>query len=426
MSKFQLILLGIFGVFILIAVGVLSIYRGGSSASATVLLWGDIPSHDFQIFLNNSLLNQDRSLTIVYEEKSGESITAEFTEALARGTGPDLIILTDDNLWRERDKILLVPSRSISERDFKNTFVEGGEIFLTTEGVYALPLNIDPLVLYYNRDILTSAGQVRPIAYWDEIYQTALALSQRDAAGNLVRSAIALGEASNIPNFKSVISLLMLQAGTPIVGTVGGVARPVLTTNPGLPVVPAESALDFYTQFANPTRNYYSWNRSQIDAQTHFTSGDSAYYLGFASELRAIRAKNPTLNFAIAPVPQSRVSNQVLTFGRVRGLAISRGSRQPAQALEAAIKIISREASVALSSVTLLPSSRRDILADKPSDAGFSVFYDAALQTRTWLDPEPTQTRNIFREMIESVTSGRARVSEAVSRAQREMEPLMR
>lgn len=426
MSKFQIILLAVFGVFILIAVAVFSLYRGAGSASATVVVWGDIPLYDFQSFLTDSGLNQDRNLTIVYEEKASESLSLEFTEALARGVGPDLIIISDDRLWRERDKLMLIPSRSVSERDFKDTFVEGGEIFLTTEGTYALPLTIDPLVLYYNRDILTSAGQVRPIAYWDEIYQTALALSQRDAAGNLVRSAIALGEASNIPNFKSVVSLLMLQAGTPIVGTVGNSVRPVLTANPGLPVVPAESALDFYTQFANPTRNYYSWNRSQIDAQTHFTSGDSAYYIGFASELRAIRAKNPTLNFAIAPVPQSRVSNQVITFGRVKGLAISRGSRQPVQALEAAIRIISPEASLTLSGVTLLPSPRRDVLATKPSDAGFSVFYDAALQSRTWLDPEPEGTRAIFREMVESVTSGRARVSEAVNRAQREMDSLMR
>lgn len=41
---------------------------------------------------------------------------------------------------------------------------------MTKDSIIAFPLTIDPLVMYWNRDILSNAGIVKPPAYWDEIY----------------------------------------------------------------------------------------------------------------------------------------------------------------------------------------------------------------------------------------------------------------
>jgi multiple sugar transport system substrate-binding protein len=426
MSKFQIILLGVFGIFIVIAVAVFSLYRGGGAGTATVTIWGDISSYDFSLFLNDQSLVQNGNISISYEEKRSETIDAEFTEALATGVGPDLIIITQDKLWKEKSKLLPIPYSSISERDFTATFVEEGELFLDSEGIYALPLSIDPLVLYYNRDLLSAAGQARPIAYWDEIYTAATVLSKKDAAGNLTQSVMALGEARNIPHAKDILSLLFLQAGTPITSRVGPELRSQISNNFDLPVAPSVSALDFYTQFSNQSRSYYSWNRSLLDAQTHFTSGDSAYYLGFASEFRILRNKNPNLNFAVAPVPQSRVSGRTITFGRLRGIGISRATKNPEAALSVATNLVSREGALLFSEVLTLPPARRDLLSEKPTDSVFSVFYDGALQSRGWLDPSSLETRSIFNEAIESVTSGRARTTEAVSQVNRAVEALIK
>ncbi|MDP2642126.1 MAG: extracellular solute-binding protein [bacterium] len=426
MSKFQIILLVVFGIFIVVAVAVFSLYRGSGAGNFTVTVWGDISSYDFNLLLQSPNFLQDRSITINYEEKPADSIESDFTEALARGTGPDLIILTQDKLWKNRPKLTVIPYQSISERDFKNTFIEEGELFLDETGIYALPVSIDPMVLYYNRDLLSAAGQARPMAYWDEIYAAATNLSKKDAAGNLVTSVMALGEARNIPHAKDILALLMFQAGTPITGFVGPDLRSRIADNEGLTIAPGESALEFYTQFANPTKTYYSWNRSLAGAQTNFTSGDSAYYLGFASEFRTLRSKNPTLNFGVALAPQSRVSGKTVTFGRVRGVAISRGSKNSGAALVVATKLISKEAALALSQALALPPARRDLLALRPTDAVFSIFYDAALQSKGWLDPDTVVTAAIFRDAIESVTSGRARTTEAVNKADREVEALIK
>ncbi len=426
MSNFQIILLVLFGVFIVVAVAAFSLYRGSSATDVKIVVWGDISSFDFEHLLSIPVFSQDQTVSVAYVEKSSNTIESEFTEALAQGIGPDLIILTQDKFLKEKPKLVPIPYESISERDFKQTFVEEGELFLGEDGIYALPLSIDPLVLYYNRDLLSNAGQARPIMYWDEIYAAALNLSKKDAAGNLVSSVLALGEARNIPHAKDILSLLLLQAGTPITEFSGSTLRSQLINNFNLPISPSQAAFDFYTQFSNQTKAFYSWNRSLIDAQTHFTSGDSAYYLGFASELKALRNKNPTLNFSVSLVPQSRVSGKIITFGSLRGVAISRGSRNTAAALTVATKLVSKEVVLFLSQELLLPPARRDLLSQKPTDTAMSVFYNAALQSRGWLDPDTLATNIIFREAIESITSGRARTVEAINKVDREIEALIK
>ncbi|MGB3922281.1 MAG: hypothetical protein WBL19_03385, partial [Minisyncoccia bacterium] len=212
----------------------------------------------------------------------------------------------------------------------------------------------------------------------------------------------------------------------PITTNVGGSLKAQVAESFNLPRTPGEAALEFYTQFSNPARPYFSWSRSLLDAQTHFASGDSAYYLGFASEYRVLKNKSPNLNFGLSLVPQSKVSTRVTTFGNLRAVAISRGSRNPAVALEVAGYLTSRDSAGLLSGVMLLPPARRDLLSRKPTDAVLSVFYDAALQSRGWLDPSDKQSDLIFREAIESVTSGRARVLEAIGKLNRDLDSLLK
>src|SRR3989344_9368796 len=159
MSKFQVILLAVFGFFIVMAVLAFALYRGGSSSEALVTVWGDISSADFNVLLNNTAAIRDKKILIRYVEKPLDSLDQDFTEALAQGKGPDLLITTQDKFWKQKAKLLAIPYESISEGDFKNTFIEEGELFLTTEGIYALPLSVDPMVLYYNRSLLSAAGQ---------------------------------------------------------------------------------------------------------------------------------------------------------------------------------------------------------------------------------------------------------------------------
>ena len=426
MSKFQIGLLVVFGAFILIAVILFARTKGSSAPQVSLTVWGSLSSFDFANLLAGAGLDKNDALAFNYVEKSADSLDADFTEALAEGKSPDLVIIPVESLLTEKSKLLLIPSTSVTPADLASTFIEEGSLFQTAAGTYALPLYVDPMVLYMNMDLFSKASLAVPPAYWDEIYDYISKLTVKDDAGNITTSAIALGGVKNIPHEKDILSLLMLQAGTPITAYSGDSLVAVMNQGTNTSQGPAQAALTFYTQFADPTKSFNTWNGSLLPADTNFASGKSAMYLGFASELPLLKAKNPTLNLSIAPVPQSRVTGKAVTFGRLYGVAISRGAKSPVGALQGALALVGKASVVALTSSTSYVPVRRDILSTKPVDQAGSVFYGAALQSKGWLDPDPTKSKDIFGTMADSVVSGRARVEEAVNTANAALNALIK
>ncbi|MGB3922068.1 MAG: hypothetical protein WBL19_02175, partial [Minisyncoccia bacterium] len=68
MSKFQIILMAVFGAFIVIAVIIFSTYRGASGGETTITIWGDIPSFDFGQLLNTPAFSESRTFSVAYRE----------------------------------------------------------------------------------------------------------------------------------------------------------------------------------------------------------------------------------------------------------------------------------------------------------------------------------------------------------------------
>jgi len=54
------------------------------------------------------------------------------------------------------NKLYTIPYAAYTERTFRDTNIDGAQLFLSTTGVTALPLLVDPLVTYYNKDILAA------------------------------------------------------------------------------------------------------------------------------------------------------------------------------------------------------------------------------------------------------------------------------
>jgi len=335
-----------------------------------------------------------------------------------------MILLPHDLIMRFADKVVPIPYSTFSERTFKDTFVEEGELFLSPTGALALPFTIDPLVMYWNRDVFSSASLALPPKLWGEFADLAVTLTEKDTRLNITKSALAFGEFTNIVNAKEILSALIFGAGNPITSRGPEGIRTVLSDKLGATLFPAQVALDFYTQFSNPAKTVYSWNRALPSSKNFFTSGDLAIYIGFASELSDIYRKNQNLNFDVAPLPQARDARVKTTYGTMQGIAILRTSPYIADAYSVAGILVSSENLALFSEVTGLPPVLRDLLANKPTNPIQVVFYNAALQARGWLDPEPMKTSAIFKDMIESLSSGRLKTSEAVRKAHSEIELL--
>ena len=415
-KKISIFQIALIAVFVAAAIGGLILfarYKGSSEAQnlPTAEIWGVIP--ETQIAALKESLRDDETFKINYTEKRPELFYNNLIEALAAGNGPDLIIIPENLLRKLRSKIFTIPFETISERTFRDTYLDEGELFLTAEGAMALPFSVDPLVMYWNRDTFATAGLAKPPAIWDEFILLAQTLTDKDLNGNVFRSAVALGEFDNITNAKEILSALFLQIGAPPLAASGG------ANNAGV------SALNFYTQFSNPLGLTYSWNKSLPNSRDAFLAGDLAIYFGFASELPTLRAKNPNLYFDVAALPQPKGAKKSVTFGKLYGAAVLKSSKDIANSARIAFLLTSNQALKTFSQKSGWPPVRRDLLSAKPTDAFGALFYDSALKSRGWLDPDYWATSAAFKEMIESVSSGKARPSEAVGKMEGEINKLI-
>jgi multiple sugar transport system substrate-binding protein len=418
MSKFQTILIGVFIAFMLIGVIVFSFSKGSSKVAVPIVVWGTVPNDVFSAAFNRSAFSKDKTVSISYVQKDPTTFDNDFLNALAIGKGPDVVLLPQEEIFKNQSKLFTIPYTAYSQRDYLNTYIQEGSLFLGANGTLALPILVDPLVMYWNRDIFNSAAIPTPPSYWDQFYSLANSLTVKDGAFNITQSAVALGGYSNVTNAKDIISALLLQAGTPIVALQSnGALTSVLTQDFGLPVSPAVSVTTFYTEFSNPAKTDYSWNRSLPNSQDMFTAGNLAIYFGFASELNVLRQKNPNLNFDVQPLPQSRTSQKKITFGRMLAFAIVKNSPKISSAYTALVGLTSADSVASFSKILGIPPARLDLLAIAPKDAYSTVFYQSALQSMGWLDVDSVQTASIFQNLIENITSGKATEQEALVQA---------
>lgn len=425
MSKFQLILTGVFGAFIVIGVLVFSFARTNSKVVSNVVIWGTVPQEVFNSVLYQSAIGKDKTLSIRYEAKNEATFDAEFLEALASGTGPDAVLLSQEALFKNRTKLFTIPYTSYPERDFKDSFIEEAELFLTPSGALAVPVFVDPLVMYWNRDIFNNAALSKPPAFWDEFYDLSQKLTTKDGSLNITKATVAFGGWNNVNNAKAILSALLMQAGSPVVTLSGTQAVAGLSLQTNAPVLPATAALTFYSEFSNPAKPFYSWNPSLPNSQALFVSGDLATYMGFASEINSLRLKNPNLNFDVTTLPQSRGSANTITFGRMHAFSIVKTSKNIPGAYNAILGFAASDSVSQFQNMLGVSPARRDLLSTPVSDAYTSIFFKSALWSRGWLDLNQKGTDAIFQKLVESITSGRARLEVAISTAQNELQNLL-
>jgi len=160
--------------------------------------------------------------------------------------------------------------------------------FLDGNKIYAVPLSVDTLALYYNVDLLSSAGISTPPRTWDEFNDAVRKITVRDDRGGIKRAGAAIGTDKNINRASDIFALLMMQSGSPIMGDEK--ALDIGTT-----------AMQFYTDFANSQQDCVYLE--SIDGLFHrcFYQMNAAMMINYSYTIPTVRAKAPNLKFAIAP-----------------------------------------------------------------------------------------------------------------------------
>ena len=418
-SLFQIIVLGVFVAGVIVAIIVIATTKAseGQNAIGEVNMWGSLDTRTFNTYLaalNNSISDKSLRLRINYSEKDSNTIENELLEAIAEGRAPDIMLLPLSSVFSYYNRLWPIPYDYYPERQFLDTFVEGAELFKFNAGIAAMPFTADPMVMYWNRDIFTNAGLPLPPAYWNDFPGLSKILTKKDDELNIIQSLVALGEYRNIDNAKDIISLMLLQQGNPIISFNGGGTSVIERTDAG-------NTLSFFVSFANPTSQIYSWNRALPIAKEYFLQGKLGIYLGYASEAKELRSKNPNLNFDVALLPQLQNATRKITYSRLYGVGILKSSARIEDALKTILLLVEADSMSLWTANSGMPPVRRDLLTVSPPDKFSSLLYNSVLLSRGWLDPKPVETNAIFFNLIENITAGKQGVAEALRRASSEM-----
>jgi len=229
------------------------------------------------------------NVNIVYEKRPHQQHREQLASQITEGKGPD--IFRFHNTWTPMLESVLtpVPKDILSNADFRDNFYPTVISDLrNSEGKFiGIPLEIDGLGLYWNKDIFKAAGILKPPATWQELSQTAAKLTVKNSSGRIDTAGIALGTSSNVHHFSDILGLMILQNG-------------------GDPASPTDKetadTLEYYTNFAKGSNKV--WDETMLNSTSAFAGEKVAMYIAPSWRAFEIRINNPLLNFDVAPVPQ--------------------------------------------------------------------------------------------------------------------------
>ncbi len=424
LRPFELFLVLGFGLLGLLALGLLATYRPPVDTTTTALngtveVWGTLPKKAFYQTLEPLLEAQPAYKALSYVQIDEANFDSELLNALAEDRGPDLILLPHEKLVSYRNKIQPIPFENFPDRDFRNLYIDGAEIWKLSDGVYGYPIAIDPMVMYWNRDLLTSKGQLSAPTTWEAIVNDIVpTFVERDFNRNITLSPIAFGEYRNVKNAASIISMLTIQGGSGLVEDAGGGRyKFLLNQNVDKTRAPLEAAATFYTNFSSPSNPLYSWNRARPSDVDAFLSEDLILYFGKGSEATNLAAQNPNLNFDIAEVPQGAGATLRRTYGTFYGLSLLKSANNKQGAFIAMQLIGGADFSKAYSSYLHMAPAHRTSLAGGSSDTYGRIIYSSATVARGWLAPKPATVDTIFTQMVEDILANRSRPADAATDA---------
>ncbi len=377
-------------------------------------------------------------ITINYRKLRYEEYESELLNALAEDRGPDIFSIHNTWVKKYQSKLTPLPDsitmvypvtqgsikkeivpesrtvKSISLQELKDTFVDvvGQDVILDDEKIYGLPLSVDTLAMYYNKDLFNNAGISQVPSYWNkEFLQDVKKLTKQDSKKGLIQSGVALGGSKNINRYSDILAVLMMQSGATMMSDSGQV---LFNTAPNMAnsinFSPGVDALRFYTDFVDPVKESYSWNSELANSLDMFISGNLAIMFSYSYDLATIKAQAPKLNFSVAKLPQIEgVPPTNINFANYWIEVVSKKSPVVNEAWDFVQFMTKEEQAKLYLDKTKRPTALRSLVTKQKEDDTIGVFADQVLTAKSWYRGKNVQAaEDAIAEMIDLVPKSSA------------------
>ncbi len=333
---------------------------------------------------------QNPNITIKYERASSINYRPRAQAKIRGGTGPDILRIHNTWLPMFETDLAPAPAEVFSLDEYQSIFYPvATESFVRGNSIYAAPIEIDGLALFYNENMLKGVGVQVPTS-WQAFKDTALKLTVKDTTGRIKTAGAAIGTTNNVDHWSDIIGLLLYQ-------------QPGINLNnpnsEGVRIV-----LDFYTSFVRNPKSQV-WNDTFPASTDAFAQERVAFLFAPSWKAHELRLKNPNLNFKIAPVPQLESSRQA-AWATFWGEAVSVQSKHKDEAWKFVKYLTSPEAQKLMyktaSEIRLFgePYSRVDLGAELINDPLVGAFVKQGPIYKSWFLASNTWDNGLNDQMI--------------------------
>ncbi len=372
---------------------------------------------------------QHKNITITYKKFSYDGYEQQAIDELAAGKGPDIWMVKNDWMPRHKDKLTPMPEDVMGTETYRTTFMDvAKDDFVIDNRIYGIPLSVDSLALFYNKNLFNKAGISQPPSTWDDVIKYIPKLTK--LSGNTVnQSAIALGTADNVSASVDIISWLMMQNGASMIDEAKeqAIFNARSKTENNQTYYPGVSAMDFYNSFANPTKQTYSWNSSMPGSVDAFLNSKVAMLLTYSYQVKLLQvkaqSKSPKLNFDVAPAPQIK-DGITVNAASYWGEVVSKNCQHPEVAWDFLNFLAGKDNMKKYYQSTQKPPSRKDLVEELSGEQYYGIFTVQASSAKSFYKIDNNSVDKIFLTMIRSVNNGE-KPKDAVDKAAQDVTKLM-
>ncbi len=400
------------------------------SGPITLNFWGifDEPA-TFQPIID-AYQKEHPNVRVIYTTKDATLYEFASLNLLASQEGPDVWLIPMEWLPKHRNKLSPVPEGFLANQNIppkpKKLFSKASpqpsnialypKLFapitqsenIVDNNVYTLPLSVDTLGLFGNSTLLQAAGVERLPLSWDELVEVVKKITSRNGA-TIAKPAIALGTSNNVTRSTDILATLMIQNHTPMINDARNEAlyNQMISKATGEPIEPGLAALDFYTSFASPTKETYTWSPSFPPDFDAFTSGNLPFFIDYSFRIQDIIQKAPTLPLVTGALPQIAGTDKPKVLATSLAIGVPTVSKKQREAWNFIGYLTNKSNSLAYARATGRPPARLDLASDPTFDPRLAPFIAQIPIATSWYRNEINKTSDVFHLAIDAVLAGR-------------------
>lgn len=360
------------------------------SGPITLNIWGFAEDEMLLRPITEAYKKERLNVTIKFTPQNLQNYRLRVQTQIANNQGPDIFII--HNSWvpmlLRTNTISQAPDSFVTLSDITRDYYPVVKDSLTFNNqIYALPRGVDGLALYYNEDILKSAGVAVPQT-WEQFREIAIKTTVVGSDGKIKTAGAAMGTTNNVDYWSDILGLLFFQQ----------------LVNPETPDTEAGAeVIDFYTSFYNdPSRRV--WDRDLEASTQMFKDGRLTFLIAPSSKIAYLKDVNPALNFKTAPLPQ--LASRYVSYGSFWAYAVANNSQYKDAAWDFLTFLTSEGGEYTYNQEALrsgrlpLPYAHKNLQKELSQDPLFGIFAYQGPFYKSWYLSSGTLDQGINDEMI--------------------------